>query len=303
MKNIYIIYGISGLIGRHLAQKLHESNSYIIGVSRNVAKTKKKLPFLNEIHSLENLSSETFKNNKNKFIFINLSGEPLLGLWTKNKKSRVLESRKYGVSKSIELIKKHNLLNSSILSASGIGIYKKHESKSITEKYSETGNSFVSNMSEKLEINLKENAPKSTKKINLRFGIVLSKKGGSLTYLKLIYNFFIGGKIDNGNQWWSWVHIEDVIESIIHIINKNIEGSINITSPNPEQQKDFSKTLGKTMKRPNFIITPSIFLKPILGEFTSEIADSRKVLPQILLESGFNFKYKNLQKALDNILK
>ena len=121
--------------------------------------------------------------------------------------------------------------------------------------------------------------------------------------MKLIYNFFIGGKIDNGNQWWSWVHIEDVIESIIHIINKNIEGSINITSPNPEQQKDFSKTLGKTMKRPNFIITPSIFLKPILGEFTSEIADSRKVLPQILLESGFNFKYKNLQKALDNILK
>ena len=95
MKTIYIIFGIRGLIGTHLANKLHESNMHIIGVSRNVTKTKTKLPFLNEIHTLDNLNSEEFKNNKNKFIFINLSGEPLIGLWTKGKTRRVLESVSY----------------------------------------------------------------------------------------------------------------------------------------------------------------------------------------------------------------
>ena len=244
---------------------------------------------------MENLSSKEFKNKKNKFIFINLSGESLIGLWTKGKKNRVLESRKYGVNKSIELIKKYNLINSKILSASGIGIYKKHPTNLTTEKSSDIGNSFISDMSSKLEQNLKINASKSTKIINLRFGIILSKKGGSLSYLKLIYNFYIGGKIDKGNQWWSWIHIEDVVNSIIHIINNNIEGSINITSPNPEKQKDFSRTLGKIMKRPYFLITPSILLKPILGEFTSEISDSRKIYPQLLLESGYKFKYEKLQ--------
>ncbi len=280
MKTIYIIFGISGLIGTHLANKLHESNAHIIGVSRNVTKAIKKLPFLNEIYSLDNLNSVEFNNNKNKFIFINLSGEPLIGLWTKGKKHRVLESRKYGVNKAIELIKKYNLINSVILSASGIGIYKKHQSNIITE-----------------------NSSKSTKVINLRFGIVLSKKGGSLTYLKLIYNFFIGGTIDKGNQWWSWIHIDDVINSIIHIIDENIEGSINITSPNPEKQKDFLIILGKIMKKPYFMITPSILLKPVLGEFISEIKDSRKVHPQLLLKSGYDFKYNKLEKALNNILK
>ena len=302
MNTIYIIYGISGLIGTNLAAKLHESNSHIIGVSRNVTKTKKNLPFLNEVYTIENLSSKEFKNKNKKFIFINLSGESFVGLWTKGKKNRVLESRKYGVNKSIELIKKYNLINSKILSASGIGIYKKHPTNLTTEKSSEIGNSFISDMSNKLEQNLKLNASKSTKLINLRFGIILSKKGGSLSYLKLIYNFCIGGKIDKGNQWWSWIHIEDVVNSIIHIINKNIEGSINITSPNPEKQKDFSRTLGEIMKRPYFLITPSILLKPILGEFTSEISDSRKIYPQLLLESGYKFKYEKLQKALKNIL-
>ena len=303
MNTIYIIYGISGLIGTTLATKLHESYAHIIGVSRNVTKTKKNLPFLNEVYSFENLSSKEFKNKKNKFIFINLSGESLIGLWTKGKKKRVLESRKYGVNKSIELIKKYNLINSKILSASGIGIYKKHPTNLTTEKSSDIGNSFISNMSNKLEQNLKVNASKHTRIINLRFGIILSKKGGSLSYLKLIYNFCIGGKIDKGNQWWSWIHIEDVVNSIIHIIDKNIEGSINITSPNPEKQKDFSRTLGKIMKRPYFLLTPSILLKPILGEFTSEISDSRKIHPQLLLESGYKFKYEKLQKALKNILK
>ena len=302
MNTIYIIYGISGLIGTNLAAKLHESNSHIIGVSRNVTKTKKNLPFLNEVYTIENLSSKEFKNKNKKFIFINLSGESFVGLWTKGKKNRILESRKYGVNKSIELIKKYNLINSKILSASGIGIYKKHPTNLTTEKSSEIGNSFISDMSNKLEQNLKLNASKSTKLINLRFGIILSKKGGSLSYLKLIYNFCIGGKIDKGNQWWSWIHIEDVVNSIIHIINKNIEGSINITSPNPEKQKDFSRTLGEIMKRPYFLITPSILLKPILGEFTSEISDSRKIYPQLLLESGYKFKYEKLQKALKNIL-
>jgi uncharacterized protein (TIGR01777 family) len=301
MKNIFVIFGISGLIGTHLATKLSQSNEYIIGISRNIIKTKQNLPFVNEVLDTNNIISTSFKNSNYRFIFINLSGESLLGLWTENKKRRVLDSRADGVHKTKKIIQQHKLKKSIILSASGIGIYNNNLKDIITEKSIETGDTFVSEMSQKLEKNLNSLSSQQIKIVNLRFGIVLSKKGGSLSYLKLIYNLGIGGRIGNGNQWWSWIHIDDLSNSIIHIIENQLYGPINITSPNPNTQKSFAKILGKVLKRPSLIYTPAFVLKIVLGKFSSELIDSKKIRPDLLLYSNFKFQYSNLKEALENI--
>ena len=301
MKNIFVIFGISGLIGTHLATKLSQSNEYIIGISRNIKKTKNNLPFVNEVLDTNNIISTSFKNSNYRFIFINLSGESLLGLWTGNKKRRVLDSRADGVHKTKKIIQQHRLKNSIILSASGIGIYNNNLKDIITEKSIETSDTFVSKMSQKLEKNLNSLSSQQIKIINLRFGIVLSKKGGSLSYLKLIYNLGIGGRIGTGNQWWSWIHIDDLSNSIIHIIEKQLYGPINITSPNPNTQKSFAKILGKVLKRPSLIYTPAFVLKIVLGQFSSELIDSKKISPDLLINSNFKFQYSNLKEALENI--
>jgi uncharacterized protein (TIGR01777 family) len=301
MKNIFVIFGISGLIGTHLATKLSQSNEYIIGISRNIIKTKQNLPFVNEVLDTNNIISTSFKNSNYRFIFINLSGESLLGLWTENKKRRVLDSRADGVHKTKKIIQQHKLKKSIILSASGIGIYNNNLKDIITEKSIETGDTFVSEMSQKLEKNLNSLSSQQIKIVNLRFGIVLSKKGGSLSYLKLIYNLGIGGRIGNGNQWWSWIHIDDLSNSIIHIIENQLYGPINITSPNPNTQKSFAKILGKVLKRPSLIYTPAFVLKIVLGKFSSELIDSKKIRPDLLINSNFKFQYSNLKEALENI--
>jgi len=224
-----------------------------------------------------------------------------LGLWTGNKKRRVLDSRADGVHKTKKIIQQHRLKKSIILSASGIGIYNNNLKDIITEKSIETGDTFVSKMSQKLEKNLNSLSSQQIKIINLRFGIVLSKKGGSLSYLKLIYNLGIGGRIGTGNQWWSWIHIDDLSNSIIHIIKKQLYGPINITSPNPNTQKSFAKILGKVLKRPSLIYTPAFVLKIVLGQFSSELIDSKKISPDLLINSNFKFQYSNLKDALENI--
>ena len=300
-KNVFVIFGVSGLIGTQLATILNQSDQYIIGISRNRASTHKKLSFLNEVLDTNNIQSSTFENPNNNFIFINLSGEPLIGIWTKNKRKRVLNSRLDGINKSNEIITKYNLKTSSIISASGIGIYENNFSELQSEKSKTSDQSFVSQMSKKLEE--KHHSFNNSKNVSLRFGIVLSEKGGSLSYLKLIYNLGLGGKIGNGNQWWSWIHIDDLVSAIIHIIKNKLEGPINITSPIPERQKDFAKTLGKVLKRPNFMFTPGFVLQIVLGKFSTELLHSKKTSPDVLNKTKFEFKHPSLYGALNDIYK
>jgi len=140
--------------------------------------------------------------------------------------------------------------------------------------------------------------------VNLRFGIVLSKNGGALKKMLFPFRLGLGGKIGNGRQWWSWIHIDDVVSAVMHILRTDfLRGAINITAPNPVTNAEFTRVLASAMKRPAIFAVPGFAAKLAFGEFAEEgILSSARVVPKRLEESGFQFRYAELESALARIL-
>ena len=136
----------------------------------------------------------------------------------------------------------------------------------------------------------------------LRTGIVLDPTGGALRRMLLPAKFGLGGNLGSGNQWWSWVHIMDLMQFIVYILQNNLSGIYNVTSPVPIQQKKFARILGKTLKRPAFFWIPEIVIRLIFGEFSQELLGSRRIIPTNTLSSGYVFSFSDLNKALRELL-
>jgi len=136
-----------------------------------------------------------------------------------------------------------------------------------------------------------------------RLGLVMSMDGGALPITVLPYRLFVGGPLGSGTQWWSWVHIDDVVTALKFFIeNENSQGAINVTAPHPLTNKAFGKVIGKVLKRPSFFPVPAFILKLALGEIAAIVLEGRHVSSQKLQELGFSFKYADAHSALRNLL-
>jgi uncharacterized protein (TIGR01777 family) len=137
-----------------------------------------------------------------------------------------------------------------------------------------------------------------------RFGIVLGEKGGALSMMAPFFKLFIGGPLGKGRQWFSWIHIRDLVEIVVFLIkHPEISGPVNACSPNPVRNKELAKALGKALRRPSFLRAPAFMVRLLLGEFGNVVLKGQRVLPRRLLESGFIFQFPDIQSALTDILK
>ncbi len=142
------------------------------------------------------------------------------------------------------------------------------------------------------------------RRVLLRTGIVLDLKRGAFPKMYLPFRFFIGGKIGSGQQWISWIHLEDEIRIIYHAIHEQaFSGPLNATSPSPVTNAEFGKTLAMIINRPYWMPVPAFALKMVLGEMSTLVLDGQYVIPRKLIEQGFVFKYPTLPVALNSILK
>jgi uncharacterized protein (TIGR01777 family) len=136
-----------------------------------------------------------------------------------------------------------------------------------------------------------------------RLGIVLGERGGALSQMIPLFKKYIGGPIGSGKQWFSWVHIKDLAEAFVFLLkHPEISGPVNVCSPNPMRNRHFAKALGRALHRPSFFPAPALMVKLVLGEFGSVILEGQRVIPKKLLQSGFVFRYPDIEKALQNIL-
>jgi hypothetical protein len=236
---------------------------------------------------------------------VHLAGENLGdGRWTEEKKRRIRDSRIIGTRVLCEALLKLDQPPQTLISASAIGFYGNRGSETLTEE-SSVGDDLLAKLCvewEKASELLKE---KGARVAHARFGIILSDKGGALAKMLTPFKLGFGGKLGSGEQYMSWIAIDDVIGAIRFILkNENLSGPFNLTAPNPVTNKEFTATLGKTLSRPTFLGVPQFALKVMFGEMAeATILSSAKVLPKRLQNAGYEFLFPALEPALKHLLK
>lgn len=230
---------------------------------------------------------------------INLAGESIFSPWTESKKRKILESRIGTTQDLASALAKLSQPPKVVINASAIGYYGNGHEKTLDES-SPKGDGFLADVVEEWENALK-GLPIRT--VFARFGIILSRDGGALKTMLLPFKLGLGGKIGSGEQFMSWIGMEDVVGVMHHLLTEEIQGPVNVVAPHSVRNSEFTKTLGKVLHRPTFFSIPEKVIRGFLGQMGDELLlSSTRVEPRRLLETGYPFLYPDLEKVLFNAL-
>jgi uncharacterized protein (TIGR01777 family) len=301
------ITGATGFVGSRLVQRLHGKGHKIVVLTRNTAFAQKVFPseaFPNvEIVAYTPNTSGSWQNVIASCDgVVNLAGEPIgEGRWTPERKQEILNSRKLGTQKIVEAIANANPKPSVLINASAIGYYGTSETASFDET-SVSGNDFLAQVCQAWEAEARKVKDAGVRLVILRFGIALGN-GGALGKMIPPFKLFAGGPIGSGRQWFSWIHVDDLVNLIVEALTKpEIEGVYNATAPKPVRMADLSQALGQVMNRPSWLPVPAFAIEALLGDGAIVVLEGQQVIPKRTVETGFEYKYPNLQSALTEIL-
>jgi len=230
-------------------------------------------------------------------VVINLAGVSIFSRWNDETKKLIYDSRILTTGNVVEALPTGE--ETLLCSTSAVGYYGFRGDEELTEEGS-PGNDFLATLSVDWEAEASKAADKGVRVVTTRFGIVLGKTGGALGQMIPAFKKFVGGPLGSGKQWFSWIHMEDLLNAFLFVLdNKDINGPVNFSSPNPVTNKDLGKALGKVLGRPSFVKTPGFMLRMVLGEFGSVLLEGQKVIPAKLLKHGFVFRYPDITSALE----
>lgn len=301
------ISGATGFVGSRLVARLHAEGHRILVLTRNTTFAQKVFPpqaFPNlEIIAYAPIVSGAWQDTiAGCDGVVNLAGEPIAeGRWTPERKQEILNTRKLGTQKIVEAIAKSQPQPSVLVNTSAIGYYGTSETASFDED-SANGKDFLAQVCQEWEAEARKVKDTNVRLVILRFGIILGN-GGALGKMITPFKLFAGGPIGTGQQWFSWIHLDDIVSLIIQALTKStMEGVYNGTAPQPVSMNDLSTTMGKVMNRPSWLPVPGFAIEAILGDGAKVVLEGQQVLPKRTLESGFEYQYPNLQSALTQIL-
>ena len=234
---------------------------------------------------------------------IHLSGENVAGLWTAAKKQRIRESRIVSTQNLSQALARAEDKPALFLCASAIGYYGSRGDEVLTEA-SSSGSGFLAEVCHEWETATVAAREAGIRVVNLRIGIVLSRSGGALKQMLLPFRLGMGGRIGSGRQWWSWIHIDDVVSAVWQIIRSEaLAGPVNMTAPDPVTNAEFTRTLAGALHRPALLPIPAFATKLAFGEFADVgLLASARIVPNKLLASGFEFRYPELVAALQDVI-
>jgi uncharacterized protein (TIGR01777 family) len=217
--------------------------------------------------------------------------------WSKKYKAEILNSRLLGTTAIANAV--NEVKPQVFISASAIGWYGESGNRAVIES-DRAGDDFLAAVCREWEG--AADLATGTRVVKIRTGLVLDPTGGALGRMLPLFRLGLGGKLGNGKQWWSWITLHDQIRAITFLLENNISGPVNITSPNPVTNQEFTSALARAMHRPALFPAPAIALKIALGGFSSEILGSKKVMPHALTEAGFNWDYPHITSALTALI-
>lgn len=294
-----LITGGTGLIGSAYIHRFHEQHQFTV-LTRRPERAKRQLgeqvAVINRLATLENLNDFD--------AVINLAGEPIAEKrWSKAQKSRIEKSRWQTTDELVSLFAKSSKPPAVFISGSAVGYYGRQGNEPVTERDYIAHDEYSHQLCKTWEDKARA-AEAMTRLCILRTGIVLSPAGGALERMVPPFRFGLGGPIASGEQMMSWIHLEDMLQLIDFLLhNTDCQGIFNATAPHPVSNADFSQALATTLKRPCVFRVPGFVLKIVFGEMADLLLTGQAAFPKRLEEAGFEFRYRNIEAALQDVLK
>jgi uncharacterized protein len=301
-----IITGHTGFIGSALAANLAADGHDVVGVSRSPA-TQGASAKHSSVDNVIVWDLEAGTIDKNAMegadAIVHLAGESIEGRWTAAKKQRILNSRVRSTEVLADAIASLDSTPQVLVSGSAMGIYGNRRDEVLSEGSSTPGGSFLADVCLAWEAAAMPVASLGVRLVYARTGLVLGEGGGALKKMATITKFGAGGPLGRGDQWWSWITLDDEVRALRHVIDNEVEGPANIVGPTAVRQKDFARALGEILRRPTFMPAPAFAIKTILGEMGQALLlDSIRLVPQTLVDAGFEHQHPDLGAALKSML-
>ena len=291
------ISGVTGLVGTALRANLTADGHEVLALSRRA--------------SLPPLTTITWDIENGRFdagllegvdVVVHLVGEPVAQRWSDKTRKAIRHSRVQGTHLLVEGLKSLKLKPQLLLSASAVGFYGDGKDRELDET-SPRGEGFLPEVCQEWETAALDAMGLGIRAVCLRTGIVLSTKGGALAKMLLPFRLGLGGRLSSGRQWMPWIHIDDLVGAMRFVMQKeDLVGVVNGTSPHPVTNADFTKGLGKVLRRPTLFPVPKFGLKLLFGEMSQILLEGQRVKPQKLLDTGYRFHYPELLEALSDVV-
>ena len=296
----FLITGATGLLGSRLCQKLMSDGHSVTILSRSLDKgqrlgvatyawqPEKELPPAQALEGVD--------------VVVHLAGEHIAaGRWSEEQKRRIRDSRVLSTRNLVAGLYAANAKPKALICASAIGFYGDRGAADLTES-ALVGSGFLSEVCQQWEQEAATARQFGLRVAQVRIGVVLAKEGGALAQMLPIFKFGLGGSLGDGQQWFPWVHIEDVLGIFYHaIFNEAISSPINAVAPGIVTNAGFTEALAATLHRPAILFVPSFVLRLGLGEMADLLLGSTRVIPDVATATGYQFKFPLLRNALVNL--
>jgi uncharacterized protein (TIGR01777 family) len=296
-----LVTGASGLIGKALRESFEEKGYEMLLATRSEPKDEQHIQW----NADTGFADEDLARLEGLDAAIHLAGEGIAGLrWTDEKKKAIRDSRVFGTRTMIEMFARLEQKPKVFISGSALGFYGDRGDDEMTEA-SSAGTTFLAEVCKEWEAESRRAEDLGIRTVLLRTGIVLSKDGGALATMLTPFKLGVGGVVGSGKQWMSWISLDDVVGIINYALeNENVRGAVNVVSPNPVTNEEFTKTLGTVLNRPTFLPLPEFAVNLVLGEMGDALLiDSTKVIPKRMKDTGYKFKFTELKTALEYAVK
>ncbi|MFT4049885.1 MAG: TIGR01777 family oxidoreductase [Solirubrobacterales bacterium] len=290
-----LISGAGGFIGTALSTRLEQRGDEVVALTRAPSGPGK-------VH-WDPASGELQSDEVEGFdAVVHLAGEPIAGLWTAKKKRAIIDSRREGTGLLAETLAGLEDPPKALISSSAIGIYGSRDDELLSESAG-TGDGFLAEVVSTWEDSAEAARDAGIRVVNLRLGLVTAESGGMMTPMKPAFKAGLGGRLGGGDQWWSWVTLDDVVKAFVHAVDTpEMTGPYNVVAPNPVTNAEFTKQLAGALNRPAILPAPKFALKLVAREMADEmLLASQRVDSSKLEDSGFEFGDPELRPALERI--
>ncbi len=297
-----VVIGATGFVGRHMVRHLHGRGHRVIGIARRASNNTADPERLSFLAADAATPGDWQAEVARAEAVINLAGRTIAGRWSEQAKREIRSSRIETTRRVVEALALPGGRCRVLLNASGVGYYGDRGDEILTEA-SSPGTGFLAELAAVWEREALAAAKAGIRVVPMRFGLVLGKDGGALSRMLPAFRSFLGGPLGGGTQWFSWIHLEDLLEAVAFLLDADsLSGPVNLCAPEPVPQRDFAAALGRVLRRPSGFATPAFVLRLALGEAAELLLGGQRAVPERLLANGFSFRYSALEPALAELL-